>query len=235
MSREINNDFKKLQIFINNYSLAKQSKRQEFYQRIKPMHKKLFALLTFIVEYEYQHKRNNISSDNSINYFKECASDMGQAFFCWIHGAYKPANLILRSSIETFVRAAAGKEKPEIFLERNVYNVFQIAKETDFFKSELCLKFFQKLHFGYKELCKIVHSDSSEGMEQISALNIFPLFSPDKANMFSLKFLNLSTIIITLIYINFYSFLHTMHHKNQINFFCAVPKSIKKEINAIMG
>lgn len=57
-------------------------------------------------------------------------------FGCWTstflvtHGCYKGAKLLLRSSIENFIKAVCFDEYPDIVIKKSVYEVFDIAKAS---------------------------------------------------------------------------------------------------------
>jgi hypothetical protein len=235
MTREIAQDFVNLATFIDQFNLVNIAKNAELIDIMKPMHKKLFALMTFVAEVEQKNEELNVLSHDGLNFLKESVSDMGQALFCWIQGAYKPANLILRSSIETFVRAIAGQENNEIYSEKNMYRVFEMAQATSYFNSEMCKVFSDTIHSKYKDLCKIVHTGSFAAMAHISALKTFPLFSTKNAQTVCRDFIIISTGMLSIIYINYFNFIHTMHPHNQNNLFCAIPKSTKRKINENLG
>lgn len=235
MSREIAKDYETLECFITQFDLSSIAENGDIFNRLKPMHKKLYSYMTIIAEIEHKNQVLQTLSDESLSYLKESVSDMGQALFCWVQGAYKPANLILRSSIETFIRAIAGQENTEIFLEKSMYRVFEIAQGTSFFSNELSQIFLSNIHSTYKDLCKIVHTADLDNMAHISALKAFPLFSVEKSQSFSRDFMKISTMFMSVIYVNFFKFIHTMHHKNQINFLSSIPIDTKRKINEKLG
>lgn len=228
MTREIAEDFAILETFIGGFNLSNIASNAEIIGKMKPMHKKLFALMTFVAEVDHKNQDSNILSPRSLNYLKESVSDMGQALFCWIQGAYKPANLILRSSIETFVRATAGQENNDIFSEKNMYRVFELAHVTSYFNSEMCNDFLSSIHSTYKELCIIAHTGSFASMAHISALKTFPFFSKKEAQLVYRDFVKISTMMLSIVYVIFFKFIHTMHPHNQLNFLCAIAKNYKK-------
>ena len=227
MSREISADFKILTSFIDKFELSIILKEQDLLDNMKPMHKKLFALMTFISEIDQKNDEHKIFSQKGLDYLKESISDMGQSFFCWSQGAYKPSNLILRSSIETFVKAIAGQEDISIYSEKNMYKVFELAKNTNYFSSGYCQPFFAKIYSSYKDLCQVVHTAGLTNMSHISALKTFPLFSKREALSFSKEFIELATQMLCVIYVNFFGFIHIMHHKNQSNFILSIPKGTR--------
>lgn len=136
MSREISDDLKLLEQFIRDFNLSGVSGNQELINKVKPMHKKLYSLMTFVVEVDHVNATQSVISENGLNFLKESISDLGQALFCWIQGAYKPSSLILRSSIETFIKSISGEEILSVYQEKSMYKVFDIAKEISCFKSD---------------------------------------------------------------------------------------------------
>ena len=95
--------------------------------------------------------------------------------------------------------------------------------------------FYGNIHSSYKDLCKVVHTANFDNMAHVSALKTFPLFSAVQANSFSNDFVKISTMMLSVVYVNFYMFIHRMHHKNQINFISSIPKEIKRKINENLG
>lgn len=232
MEYEIKKDFVDLEEFIKNYSLSDIAGNIEMLDKLKPMHKKLYSMMTFIIEIEMQNKAIKLLNADSLNYFKESVSDLGQVLFCWIHGAYKPANLILRSGIETFIRATSGNGNRLVFSEKSVYKMFDMAKETQFYKSNLAKDIFEKLYSEYKDLCQIVHTSGISNMAHLSALKTFPLFSTKESQNISITFNKVCSLMLIVIYSNYYKFIHMMHHKNQKNFLDSIPASIKGKVNS---
>lgn len=234
MTREISQDYYSLQDFIKTYNLNNHV-NAEFEAQLKPMHKKLFALMTITAEIEHNNKQCQYLSALSEMYLKESVSDLGQALFCWIHGAYKPANLILRSGIETFIKSIVCQEIPEIVNEKSMYAVFEKARKTNCFSSELGKYYFNKIHSEYKKLCGIVHTAGPSNMANISALKTFPIFSTPNASSVSKDVIKICTAIISTIYVHLYKLIPKMHPKNQLNFLSSIPKSTKKKISNGLG
>src|SRR5688572_3490661 len=117
MSREISDDFKEFKAFIEKYSLKHLSQERNFNLYISQQHKKLFAYLTFIAELDFQKNDPNKNlklSQDQIDYLTESCSDMGNSIFLNIHGAYKASRLMMRSSIETFIKGFCLDSIPQI-------------------------------------------------------------------------------------------------------------------------
>lgn len=234
MSREITADFSSLEAFIRSFNLSSICDEPDLLSSLKPLHKRMFSLMTFVAELDQEKHGEIYISAEGLVYLKESASDLGQALFCWLQGAYKPANLILRSSIETFIKSLAGQENNSVFSEKRVYQVFELASETKYFKG-LCSNSFSNIHSSYKRLCLMAHSAGVANMSHISALKTFPVFSPQEAPKFCNEFVSILNMVLSILYVNFFKFIHTMHHQNFNNFVCSVPKSIKRDFNNNLG
>lgn len=135
MSREIRHDFESLKVFFTEYNLTGFESNIKLVGLISKMHKKYFSILTFTAELKDQSSSKtepHISADQ-ISFLTETCSDLGNSLFCLVHGAYKPAKLILRSSIETFLKAFCQDEIPDISKEKSVYSLFDKVKLLFFF------------------------------------------------------------------------------------------------------
>src|SRR5437764_8294062 len=101
MAREIVEDFAELRSFLTTYSLGEHLSDAQFVGLLSLLHKRYFALLTANSELSHLEVRPraqgpdaglaNATFDLRLT---EAASDVGSAFFIWVHGAYKPARLM---------------------------------------------------------------------------------------------------------------------------------------------
>lgn len=230
MSREITADFNKLEKFIDDYNLSDVMKKRGFDTRLIIMHKKLFGYLTFLSELEYKNPQENLVIEVCLTYLKECGSDLGQSLFCWIHGAYKPATFMLRSSIETFLKGLAGNQDTNILTEKSMYKVFELAEVTPYF-IDIGTKYFTVIKDNYRQLCITTHSADLSALNPLSTLKLLPMYDDGLAKQFTNHYIIILENILGTIFMNFYTFIHQMHPHNQLNFFASMPKPIKIEVN----
>lgn len=113
--------------------------------------------------------------DLQFNHFREAVSDIGSGFFCCLHGAYKPAHMALRSSVENYLRFSAGAFDKTALATTSVYDLFDIARGTLSF-AEGRSTYYGQLRSSYVELCKYSHSASLAHLAGIHALQHFPSF-----------------------------------------------------------
>jgi hypothetical protein len=230
MSRERKDDFRKLEDFLKNYAITGHSNDPEFKRLLKQLHGKLISFLTFVIEIELRNPEVHSYSDKSISYAFECASDLAQALFCWIHGAYKPANLVLRSSIETFVKAVCGTENPKIFDERSVYQVMNDARASKACGAQPVTQYFSRIHSEYTALCGVAHSASADRQLQVQALRMFPKFDAQNAEEFGGRLIALADSYLAILISNNEIAFRNAHYKNRIIVLDSLPNEIKKEL-----
>ena len=137
MSRLIKEDFDKLCTFIKDYSLSDVLEIDDAKKLLSSFHKKYFAYLVLIEEIHHkieQHDEVLKMPKEQYEYLQESCSDVGQAFFLTFHGCYKGAKLLLRSSIENFLKGSCLDEDESLPSTKGVYEVFDKARATGTFK-----------------------------------------------------------------------------------------------------
>ena len=232
MSRERKEDFQKLVEFLRNYAISSEAGNQSFQLLLKQLHGKLFSLLTLVVEIESLNPELQVYSEDSLSYSFECASDLAQSLFCWVHGAYKPADLMLRSSIETFVKAACGTEIPPILSERSLYQVMDYARASNACGAQLVAQYFARIQNEYALLCAVAHSATADRQTQVQALRMFPKFDPQNAEAFGRRFVVLTERYMAILLANNDAAFRKAHYKNQQIVLDALPREIKQELFA---
>ena len=183
MARKIDADFEQLKQFLDGYQLVDIGKSPEQLSIVKAAHKAYLPFLQFwaICSDKAVKKSFGIfnrpirSADLELAYLRESVSDVGTGFFCCLHGAYKPGQMALRSSIENFLRFAAGPFDSRALKTTSVYELFKIARRTEPFTGKK-MPHIHQLHTSYVELCKYSHSASLGHMVGIHALKHFPSF-----------------------------------------------------------
>lgn len=183
MARAIDRDFEALKAFIEHYSIESLVNNPNQLIVVKSAHKSYLTFLQFwaICLGEVEKDSLNIygqkilGTDLEFTHFREAISDVGSGLFCCLHGAYKPAHMALRSSIENYLRFSAGAFDKNALTTTSVYDLFDIAKSTQPFADNRSV-YFGQLRSGYVELCKYSHSASLAHMAGIHALQHFPSF-----------------------------------------------------------
>ncbi len=227
MSREVRADFEKLEDFFKEVSLADHFSNRKFVEHLKTMHKKAYAILLYTCERDFQKSQE--LDEHAIDYVNETLSDLLQVTYCWCNGLYKTSQLQLRSAIEMFVKGIAGNENEKVFEEKNVYRVFELAKDTSWFSSALGAQYLINLHQVYAELCAAVHGAKQINLELISALGSIPNYDDRKASELVAQFCRTLDYIIGIILLNSHV-INNMHHVNRQSFLDALPRTMKSEI-----
>jgi hypothetical protein len=240
MSRLIREDLNFTKEFISEYSLKSCIDNHEYVRILSQNHKKYFAFLLFLSELEntgfksikISLKLNNENYYNFRNYLKECVSDLGCAFFNWIQGDYKSSRLLIRSSVEDFVKSMASVEDNGICEIKSVYEVFERASTLDIFSSEINAGILTNLKNTYSILCRDVHTANYDNMQQISAMEYFPAFEAEKANQTSKYFIEVSKEMLSLLSLSFKDVYVKMHPGNLDIINPVLIKVVKHEIYA---
>lgn len=226
MSRVLSEDFEKLLLFIKSYSLKIDDKDTK--EKVSQMHKKYFSYIALIYELkDAKVKGIPILNTTQKEYFIESLSDIANCFFLTINGAYKPAKLILRSSIETFIKGFSHDEVPNIIIEKNVYRVFESTKNLSFFNKQVPIENFDKLSQNYSELSKDTHTAHKSNMQHTASLAYFPKNSKDELNRIAHQYSSIISAFVVILVLKFNDSFHKIHHKNKNIILNAVPKKIR--------
>lgn len=235
MSREVSNDLSNLIAFIKNYSLEGLAGNEEFLKIISQLHKKYFAYLTFIAELTEFTSQNHRSALNQkqIDFITESCSDVGSSIFVMTHGAYKASRMMLRSSIETFIKGFNLDELPNLDCEKSVYVIFDNVKVLPFFTNDPQKSLLESIHQDYKTLCRDTHTATSLNMRHITALKYFPTFDLTESTQLKDIAAKLVANYNTLLGIKYNSLYHLMHHKNKENILRSIPRKNKPFLQGI--
>jgi len=239
MVRIISNDFNQLKNYINNYSLTSVYKDPFYLSQLSSLHKRYFALLTFIAELEADgfafavttYGLDEPSKLKLTNYTKEAISDLGNALFNWIHGAYKSSRLLTRSCVENIVRGLSTLEDTSISEITVTHELFEAASKLSIFTTGSAKGTVQDLKSNYTELCKDVHTADVINMEHLSALIHFPAFDNKKASKTSEIYASVAQQCLILLSLCFREFIFSMHSSNTDTILLNLPKALKAEVH----
>jgi hypothetical protein len=240
MARDTKKDLELLTKFLAKYSFKRILQDKEFAPLLSSQHKLYYALLTLVAEIRHQNiepaptssPTRSIQNIAFSNYLAECVSDLGTAFFVWLHGPYKGSRQILRSGIENYFKSVGVIEDESILRLKNTYEVIEIAGSNTFFKSPENHRLFQTLSSIYSELCRDVHTATISEMEHNDALGHFPKFSKKQAQSFEKLFRKSSISIISTMCLMFPNAYRKMHFKNRDIVASVLPAAIRRVLNS---
>lgn len=225
MSREIEQDFIKVMQFYNNYSMSSTVTQDGIEKQLKCMHRKLYSYMIFLGEQESR----GLFDETTLAYQKEVVSDMIMAFFCWSNGVYKPAKLLLRSSIENFIKAMVYVHCSDIVKIKNVYEVFELAKKQEPFSDAYSIVHFENIHIKYADLCTTVHG-SIDKLASIGGLIQFPCYDVVEANNTYDDYVKIMDGYLACVYYVYYEQIYGMHEFNRDLFLQGVQRKEKQKI-----
>ena len=211
-----------LKIFIEAAKLDA-SALAELNAETKRFYRKFYALLVF--DYLLQ---GNLVEDDKKNYAREAVSDISHAFFLTCIGLYKPALTSARSSIENFIRFMLLCREIDAKSITAVYSLFEETNSM-FAKSYSQKKRIGELRRLYSELCKTVHSTSSDYMNLEVPFNTMLTFDNSKFKTNRDIVHDICKVSVELLFIEFNDFVQSSHHSLQDILSDSVAKSVRQE------
>jgi hypothetical protein len=236
MSREVSADFKELTSFIENYNLKGPTTNKYFIRVLSEQHKKFFSYLTCVAELNSLTKDTAIKpiiESKQMDFLIESCSDVANALFVMTHGAYKAARMMLRSSIETFLKGFNIDSLVDLDKEKSVFTIFDSVIALPFFIDEPQKKLLDIIHADYKLLCQDTHTATIVNMQQITAMKYFPTFELAEASRISDILMRLVQAYLTLLCVKYNAYFHKMHHRNKEIIIESIPKSMRQIVHGI--
>ncbi|WP_299773019.1 hypothetical protein [uncultured Pseudoteredinibacter sp.] len=237
MTRECKKDFERIQGYVGKYSIEQNLDNSDYIASLKRMHKCYFSLITWNAE--LLHRKEGFaslepsSSEDIILRLAEVVSDSGTSLFNWMNGNYKASRVMLRVSIENFVRAISAFEDKSQLLEKNVHQLFERASKQEVFRKEGNIrKCYESLHSDYKTLCEDAHTASVHNMEHLTSLSDLPAYEKEKSGSSAEIYVRICRNITAIFCIRFNSFYHQMHHRNRENILNSLSSEIKSIVTA---
>ena len=219
MVRDIREDFESLLGFVANYDLSGHLQNSQYVKLLSSLHKRYFAILTLGAEMSHQRlaaAADNVQNEEFERRFREAASDLGSSLFAWVHGAYKPARVVLRSGIENFIKAVGSIEFPQVVSMKKVWEIFDLVFELPFYKASVAHReLFLTLTSYYAEMNLDVHTATSDEMQHVSALGHFPHFDAVQAADFDIAYRNVVDAMVTTLCLMYPNFYREMHFRNR--------------------
>jgi hypothetical protein len=228
MTRECSKDFNLLKQYVFDYSISFNLEQKSYLITAKKMHKAYFSLVNWHIEYQHQMEffsQKHTSNKDILLRISEAISDISSSKFSWLNGSYKASRVMLRSSIENFVRAISAIHDEEQLVEGSVHALFDKANDNIIFNSSKTVNdSYKMLHSKYKELCKDTHTTYASNMESITSLVDYPKYIEEKSNLTGDVFINIVKNILVILCIFFNELFHKMHHRNRENIIHSIPR-----------
>lgn len=219
--RVVKEDFEDLKKYVGAFEIKTLLKNKDYVNFISICHKKYYCFFIASIEYKDSFKVNEYK------FLKEANSDLATSLFHVMTGSYKSARLLLRSSIECYLKSFTMDWLPNIEKEKSTYVIFDKIKNIDFFTSEPQKSQFNIIHRIYKELCKDVHAADDINMAQIDALDLLPSYIKKKASKISNMYLDLIPAYLFLICHKFNLRFHKIHHINREVILMGISKDLR--------
>lgn len=209
MSRILKNDFKELIKYIENFNIKLLLAESGYQESISTYHKKYFGFFVLTTELE-----TTVPIDEYL-YLKETNSDLITSLFHLTTGNYKSSKLLLRSSIECFVKGFSLSWITNIDKEKSVYELFDKINALPYFTNEPFKSEFNNIYNSYKILCRDVHTADKVNMANINSLDFFPKYSKVNSNEIIRIILKLIPSYCFLLSHKYNSSFHKIHHSHK--------------------
>ena len=158
MSRKVREDYRDFKSFLSTpIDMDKSFFCENESNFFKPVHKYIFSYMNYI--HEINNEEDYLPKE-SLCYLNESLSDIIQSVHSFSLGMIKPSELILRSSIENFIRAISSSMKIDLLEERRIYKLFEESEKMDIFSENT--DYFNNLKNSYSNLCRSTHSSLEE-------------------------------------------------------------------------
>ena len=231
MNKNIEKDASKLIEYFKKYELESTFTNSEFVEEYRKIHKKSLGYLVLFSEIEKQNTKKKILEEKSMLYFKESVSDVLQSVFVWVNGAYKAADLLLRSSIENFNKAIIGNTNSDVYIEKSVYKIFEMAGQMKEFQVKIGNDYLNiVLHRIYTELCKATHTSTTDNMDFVMALKVLPKFEKKRTEEFRKKIEILIDGYLGFFLANYGNAVEKMYRENADIFYEVLSKNIIRSV-----
>lgn len=222
--RLIKEDFDELKSYIENFTISNLVSDKDYLNFISTCHKKYYSFFIASIEFE------NCFSVEQYKFLKEANSDLATSLFHLMTGSYKSSRLLLRSSIECFIKAFTMDLSPNIESEKSVYEIFNKTKALKYFENDPQKSQFTIVYRIYKELCKDVHAADKVNMAQIDALDLLPKYSKKDATKIAKIYLDLIPAYLFMLCDKYNVHYHKIHHTNREIILMNINKNLRPYI-----
>ena len=233
MSRIVQKDFEALLNFVKGYSATSLCEDKNFVKFLSSLHKKFYAYLVLAEELRAvvdDHRKQPVISPQQLDRIIESVSDCGQCLFLAINGCYKGSRLLLRSSIENFLKGICLDEIPNIVNEKSVYQVFDDAGNAQIFKTT---DIKDGLHDIYALLCQDAHTADRQHMASVTAMKFFPHFQNEESSKLQNLYLRLVPMFVTSLCIKYREAYHAIGYEHRDIILTALIDDYKPTIHGV--
>lgn len=224
MSRIVSKDFEELIKYIDNFNLKPLLAEHSYKDLLSTYHKKYFSFFILTTELEA------VLPETEFLFLKEANSDLITCLFHLSTGNYKSAKLLLRSSIECFLKGFTQSWITNIHKEKSVYEIFDKIKILAYFSNEPYKTEFNNIHNIYKTLCKDVHTADNINMASINSLDFFPKYSKKHSNSIIRIILKLVPSYCFLLANKYNSSFHKIHHTHKEIIMFSIERNLRPNI-----
>jgi len=219
MTREIADDFARLNEFLSNYKI-KEARDASFQKGLRKFHLRMFSMK--IVTQRLIEYYRVAGLREAEMYAGEVFSDLLSSLLNWSHGSYKASNIMMRSSIENFAKLIIVSNENELPINRKVSKLLDLGKDS--LNNPDLYPEYDKIRLIYSELCEFVHTNEEINMQLADSLGFFPHFKSNLADQTVDTASNLIRHYLYIISVKYKPLIVKLHHRD----FDGVMESLSK-------
>lgn len=221
MTRVADADFLSLIDFLREYRTPDRLGAQVREALLKRVHKHLLASLLLwerlnelIAAGEARVASATVPEGEISAYIGEFFSDLVGSLACASNGLYKPANFLLRSSVENLVRGVAGVTSVEARQTTVIHRLFELASNEAPFVGNASSHFI-RLKQVYGDLCLFVHSASPAHRTASHELSSYFRQDTAKFRNYVLSVETISRCGLSILVLASHNLYNSLHHRSR--------------------
>lgn len=199
----------------------------EIKAKVKSSYKQFHAILVWGMIAD----EPGFGNDAQRQYTTEAISDLSHSYLLNLLSLYKVCRYSMRSGIENFIRVIILYAGTDVDALTSVYDLFSVAKDK--YKSDAtAAALISKLHSGYGELCKSVHSAKVDYLSLAVPFEKLSIFDIGQFKENNEKIRDVLSSINQLLFWLWTDRLASAGHENEDYVRDSVPRSLKRSKTA---
>ncbi len=218
--------------FLRNYNLKTIVNDNEFKAELKKIFRRYYSFIVW-TEMVGSTVWKDADKSNAFHvYLNEVASDLCFALFIALQGMYKPSLILLRSSLENFLRCILVANDLK-YNSTSVFELIDLVKSTKLKADIEGSTHIDHLISRYGELCAYVHSADELHMSFTKVVGAFPRHNKKQMQIVSSNMRGFCVDVCSLLGLMLPDVYQGMHHSHKDLIMDVVPKGIRQRLSGL--
>jgi hypothetical protein len=225
--RKLDRDIKEIRDFLSGIRFDDAGFSEQHRTTIAAAYKQFHAVLIWHLVIEKTYAKGSPVKV----YYSECVSDISHCFLFTLMHLYKPARMVLRSSIENLLRTLLFIKGVDAAKITVVYELFAATKSA-FSGHATMVAVLKRLDSVYADLCKTVHSAKVDYMSLSVPFEQLFVFNSTRyaANLAAIQ--SVASVANRTMFLILHDALKTAGHHNEDFVRDSVPRALKREVSS---